>query len=267
MLDAAQPRILHIEPDLAGGYEGALISEIDLSTSGLTGLKGIARDPETGHFHILSRRDKRLYELNENGLIVAYRDLSGMDLVNPGGMVFALSGDLTDDPTAMSLYIADSRSSDEVTQSALSANSPDLREAYTAGEGSGDILELSFAEPAAAQAPTFQATLIQTIFASQWSPPSPDSAGVVYLPASGTLLVSDSEVNEMAIFEGANVFEATLLGELLDTLARSMNWTRARMVSMARRMMSSLHSRPRTLTVPMRRASLLRTESCLSRMG
>ena len=64
----------------------------------------------------------------------------------------------------------------------------------------------------------FQSALIRTINAWQWSPPSPDSAGIVYLPASGRLFVCDSEVNEMPIFTGDNLFEATLTGNLMNTL-------------------------------------------------
>jgi hypothetical protein len=63
-----------------------------------------------------------------------------------------------------------------------------------------------------------QSALVQTIDTSRWSAPSPDSAGIIYLPTSNTLLVSDSEVNEMPIFTGDNLFEATLTGNLIDTL-------------------------------------------------
>jgi hypothetical protein len=52
-----------------------------------------------------------------------------------------------------------------------------------------------------------------------WLPPSPDSAGIIYIGASGTLLVSDSEVNEIqALFTGDNLFRIDLNGNLLDTL-------------------------------------------------
>lgn len=59
------------------------------------------------------------------------------------------------------------------------------------------------------------ATLVQTINTFEYSPPSPDPAGIVYLPASDTLLISDSEVNEMSIFTGDNLFESTLSGNLV----------------------------------------------------
>ncbi len=62
------------------------------------------------------------------------------------------------------------------------------------------------------------ASLVQTINTFQFSPPSPDPAGIVYLPNSDTLLIADSEVNEMPIFTGDNLFESTLSGSLVKSL-------------------------------------------------
>ena len=73
----------------------------------LVGLKGIAIDPSTGNFHVLSPNEKRLYEISKKGVIVANRDLSEAGLVDPQSMTFAPSGDQTDDSSKMSLYIAD----------------------------------------------------------------------------------------------------------------------------------------------------------------
>ncbi len=67
------------------------------------------------------------------------------------------------------------------------------------------------------QAQNTVASLVRTIDSSHFSPPSPDPAGITYLPMSNTLLVSDSEVNEMSIFEDANLFEMTLAGNLIAT--------------------------------------------------
>ncbi|HEX6384670.1 MAG TPA: hypothetical protein VF177_08380, partial [Anaerolineae bacterium] len=63
-----------------------------------------------------------------------------------------------------------------------------------------------------------QATLVRTIHTSLFSPPSPDPTGIAYLPATNTLLISDSEVEEMPdLFTGDNLFEATLSGSLTNT--------------------------------------------------
>jgi hypothetical protein len=59
------------------------------------------------------------------------------------------------------------------------------------------------------------AALIDT---SAFSPPSPDPSGIAYLStgsSAGHLLISDGEVEEMAIYAGSNLFEIDLSGNLL----------------------------------------------------
>jgi Bacterial Ig domain len=60
-------------------------------------------------------------------------------------------------------------------------------------------------------------TLVQTIQTSQFSPASPDSAGLAYMPGPDRLMVADSEVDEMPIFEGVNLYQVTRTGSLADT--------------------------------------------------
>lgn len=59
--------------------------------------------------------------------------------------------------------------------------------------------------------------LVQTIDTSQFNPPSPDSSDIAYNSLTNTLLVCDGEVDEMSIYQGANLFEMTLYGTLLST--------------------------------------------------
>jgi hypothetical protein len=59
--------------------------------------------------------------------------------------------------------------------------------------------------------------LVQTSDNSLWSPPSPDSSGIDFNPTTGRFLVSDSEVEEMSIFEGKNVFEMSHQKKLTGT--------------------------------------------------
>ncbi len=54
--------------------------------------------------------------------------------------------------------------------------------------------------------------LVQTIDTSAYSPSSPDPAGIADMPAQDRLLISDSEVNEMPLFQGFNLFTATRTG-------------------------------------------------------
>lgn len=89
------------------------------------------------------------------------------------------------------------------------------------------ILLLSFVTASTSRtnaADTVVATLVNTIDTSAWIPPSPDPAGITYNPFTNTLFVVDSEVDEMPIFQGKNVYETTLTGTLVstaDTLAFS----------------------------------------------
>ena len=63
------------------------------------------------------------------------------------------------------------------------------------------------------------ATLIQTVDMSLLDPPSPDSTGIAYKPGADQLLISDSEVDEMSIFQGVNIFTLTKTGTLTESNA------------------------------------------------
>ena len=56
--------------------------------------------------------------------------------------------------------------------------------------------------------------LVQVVEAFNWTPPSSDSAGIIYLEHTGSLLLSDSEINETSLFTGDNLFNFDLDGQL-----------------------------------------------------
>ena len=60
-------------------------------------------------------------------------------------------------------------------------------------------------------------SLVQTIDTSAYVPSSPDPAGIAYMPAQDTLVISDSEVDEMPLFQGSNLFTGTRMGPGLGT--------------------------------------------------
>lgn len=66
-------------------------------------------------------------------------------------------------------------------------------------------------------ATTFQSTLIKTTDTAQFVPPAPDSAGITYMQNTGNLLMSDSEVDEMPIFQGVNLFGISRNSQLVST--------------------------------------------------
>jgi PKD repeat protein/uncharacterized protein YjiK len=201
ILDVQGRRIVRVKPDPQSGFAGAVISEIDLRTQGLSDLRGLAMHPTSGSLFTLDPQALELHELTTNGQIVATHDISGFGLTNTHGMAFGPSGDSTDDPDEWSLYIADSGSG-------------------TDPAGSGSVAELSFDRGGIAAvtiAAATPASLVQTIDTWQFSPPSPDPAGIAYLSDVDHLLISDSEVNEMSIYAGSNLFEVDLSGNVVGT--------------------------------------------------
>ncbi|MBT8250665.1 MAG: hypothetical protein KJN81_10415, partial [Acidimicrobiia bacterium] len=112
------------------------------------------------------------------------------------------------------LYIIDNSATTSISATTSEAT------ASAAGESSkGTIAELTL-EPAVqlnATVGSITATLVRATATSQWNPPSPDPAGLAFNSAGSDLLVSDSEVNEMSIWAGANLFRSNLSGGLTNT--------------------------------------------------
>ncbi|HJS18029.1 MAG TPA: hypothetical protein VJ785_04740, partial [Anaerolineales bacterium] len=216
ILDAVGPRIVRVQLGPARSFTGGRISVIDLQSSGLVNPRGIAFDPTTGHLHVFDLIDQKLYELSQNGGVLATRNLAQFALKSPQAMVFAPSGDQTDDPSQTSLFLADSglimgRGSSQV-QAESSAPS----------QSTGQIVELSLLAPATLPPGITlkSSTLVQIIDTSNaaWNPSAPDPAGADFWPLTGRLLIGDSEVDEMPnYFTGSNVFDATLSGTLVST--------------------------------------------------
>jgi DNA-binding beta-propeller fold protein YncE len=75
-----------------------------------------------------------------------------------------------------------------------------------------------YAAPSAAQV-VEPGAIVQTIETSLWSPPSPDPSGISYRPDTGELMTCDSEVDEMSIFAGVNVWRHSLAGVVGGTAA------------------------------------------------
>ena len=252
ILDSRVPRIVRIEPEADGSFDNAVISVVDLIATDLIDPRGLALDPTTGHLHVVNPVEQELYELTQTGQVVGTRDLAALELGAPQGMVFAASGDLTDDPVEMSLYLVHgsleaggqgqgggSSPGEQIqAQSNLTAKfqvylplitkAPDVEgsrnnlvKAKAAGSDSSEMVELSFTAMAASAASDFTSSLVNTVDMSQWSPPSPDPSGLAYVETSNNLWMVDGEVDEpvggKTHFEGANVWEFTLNGSVVST--------------------------------------------------
>jgi len=83
------------------------------------------------------------------------------------------------------------------------------------------VTSVAASSPAPQAPPAVEyASLVQVIHTSLWTPPSPDPSGLAYRASTNTLLVVDSEVDEIpALFVGKNGFEATMAGTLLATFS------------------------------------------------
>ncbi len=158
-------------------------------------LDGLAFNPQDGLLYVASRGSSLLFALDASGHIQATYSLKSLDVRDLRAIAFAPSADSTDDPEAVHLYIADA--GDTAVQ--------------------GRVVEATLGPQAATAAAIETPTLVQTLDVSRLNPPSPDPAGITYMPAGDRLLLSDSEVEEMTIFRGVNLFQVTRGGQLTDT--------------------------------------------------
>ena len=166
ILDAAVPRILRIEPEADGRFAKAEIATEDLSSNDLVDPRGLAFDPSSGHLHVVNPAEQELYELSQGGPVLSTRNLSAFGFGKLQGMVFAPSGDQTDDPLEMSLYLADSGIVSGQSQGGLSpkGGQTDAQSAELMLEqSSGQIVEMSFTALAAPAASNFTSSLVNTV--------------------------------------------------------------------------------------------------------
>ncbi|MEM7067048.1 MAG: hypothetical protein AAF572_28275, partial [Cyanobacteria bacterium P01_B01_bin.77] len=215
ILDGDANTIIVLQPDARGTFTRANASRLELPSEVGNNLRGIAFDATTDTLHVLSVSKQELFELTRKGEVIAVRDLSPFKFGKPESLVFGFSGDNTDDPNELSLYVADSErgvtelSFEQPVRPQVSASLPFVQ--------SIRVVTSVSAESPLLEADAFVSSFVQRTDTSQWSPPSPDPSGVTFDSASGTLVLDDGEVNEVAIFQGVNVWEFTTSGTVVDT--------------------------------------------------
>ena len=260
ILDSGTNRVAHIVPGDNGDFDGAAalaagrVGFVDLSSLGAGGLRGLAFNPATGHLYALEPARLLLYEFTTTGERVKTHDLHGSGLVNPQALVFALSGDQTDDPSRYDIYIADdgaplaAPANPDVWSMATRLYLPQVAGSQLAGSqlaGSqlaaadaaaangadaaaatarpGKVVEIGLDQPLRVQAAVVNTplTLVRTTQTWQWSPSSPDPDGVVYVPSANQLVVADGEVDEIKDLFATkqNVFRTSLAGALQGTMS------------------------------------------------
>jgi DNA-binding beta-propeller fold protein YncE len=169
-------------------------TRVSLGNLGDGRLRGLARNPVDGLLYVASPERSLLFAVDRSGMVGKTFDIGSVRIRNLRALVFAPSADRTDRPAIQSLYIADAGG----------------------GRREGRIVELSLA-PRSKFAKTFAGTLAKTIRTSQLHTPAPDPAGITYIADSDTLLVTDSEVEEMPLYRGANLYLIKRTGHLVGT--------------------------------------------------
>lgn len=187
-----------VELDVENGFIRSPQYDIDLNQAGIVQPVELTRNTKDGHYYVLDQ-ESRLVELDARGRVKARHDLAALGLQDIQSMVMAPSGDPTDDPEKQSLYVLASWSTPE-------------------GTGEIRIFELTEEVPALVEGvPVVPAQLIRATATSAFLPPSPDPAGLAYIPSENRLLIADCDVDEMAIYTGINVWAVALDGTQLGT--------------------------------------------------
>lgn len=114
ILDGAAAQLVSVDLD----ESLRLLSKIDLAYLEAADLRGIAVHPLSHNLFVVNPAAELLYELSPAGQLLNTYDLAGLDLVDPRGLAFGPSADLTDDPDTIHLFIADSNLPDAPAPSA-----------------------------------------------------------------------------------------------------------------------------------------------------
>jgi hypothetical protein len=211
-----------VTPGAASKYDGSAairegrVTRVDLSGLGYPAMQGIAFNPSNNHIYLSDPIGRKVYEITKNGQEQSTFDLSSLNLVNPQTLLFAPSGDQTDNPNKQSLFILDGTPA-TVSTTPEKLSGVKFASPLFAAASSGSIIELSLAARITAWNDPVAYHLVHVIDTSRpvWGDPSsPDTSGVDYWPLIGGLLISDSEVDEMTVFPPfyQNVFFSTFSG-------------------------------------------------------
>lgn len=168
----------------------SLAGSIPLSALPTGRVAGLAYNATDGLLYVDIPSRAQLHGVDQSGNVAVTYDMSSVDVTSLQAMTFAPTADNTDAAANTSLYMADGGSSTQ----------------------NGGIAEVYLTAQVMASA-TSTATLVKDTETSTYSPASPDPCGITYLPETGKLLMSDSEVDEMAwLFANTNLFGLNLDG-------------------------------------------------------
>ncbi|HEY7381998.1 MAG TPA: Ig-like domain-containing protein [Gaiella sp.] len=201
VLDGSGSTIVRVRPG------GGLPTRVSLSSLG-GNLRGLAFNPADGLLYTASPDQQLLYGVDASGSLKKTYSFTSLGIKSFRSFAFAPSTDNTDNPATQHLFVADAgnaKSLGRIVEAALPSGLSSLTSAAAATNES--------------------ATLVQTIHTSQLSPPAPDPAGIRYIPATGNFVISDSEVDEMTVangaswggYQGATLWKITTGATVVDT--------------------------------------------------
>ncbi len=129
ILESRSSQIITVSPDLTYGFDGneaakaGTILHTKLAAFAHGELQGIAYNPNNGYFYIGDPAKQKIYELSEEGQEVSSFDLTSLHIENFTTLLFAPSGDPTDDPNTLNLFVLDSGQSSDQQTTAQSGHS------------------------------------------------------------------------------------------------------------------------------------------------
>jgi DNA-binding beta-propeller fold protein YncE len=190
--------ILRLPRDARAGWNaaeaaaGGELCSIQLEVPASAAAGGLAWDATSQSFIV--RSGGSLLQFGIDGSLLGTRRIDALRQWQTVSLLFAPTGDPTDPGEQQNLYAVGGVSSDD----------------------SPEILELSLSSGPTIPSGTRQLhiELDGLIDTSRWSPPSSDPSGLAYDPRTGLVVVTDGEVDEQRTFDGANVWEITLAGEV-----------------------------------------------------
>lgn len=190
ILDSRSRAIVRV-PTADGGTKTSRVSLQRLEPGRL---RGLARNPVDRLLYVANTERDRIFAVDGSGRVRKAFDIEGARIRNLRALVFAPSADRTDSGRVHHLYVADAGG----------------------GRLAGRVLELSLARRVGTSG-ALSGKLVRTIHTSQLVTPAPDPAGITYVEPTDTLVFSDSEVDEMSIYRGANLYSMTRTGRLVGT--------------------------------------------------
>jgi hypothetical protein len=108
VIDGVQNEVFEIDPGTNNLFDGVppagddVVSFFDVEVMGLIDPEGIAYNPDLDHLYVVSNDSRVIAELNMDGILLRYIDLSSFNHINLAGLTYAPS---SQNPADMHIYL------------------------------------------------------------------------------------------------------------------------------------------------------------------